>query len=260
MLIMKAIRVKLWQNLVNFKKPTSFQLKETYPLPPYSTVIGMVHTLCGFTSYHEMKISIQGKYFSKVNDLATRYEFKNGMTYDASRHQIKVDKYGVSRGVSTVELLVDLELLLHIIPEDPSLVPIIEKAFREPIEFPSLGRREDIATIQKVEVVDVEKRQPSKSTEISDGYNAYVPISLTENNSVHFKSHESSVGRDKLLGTRYLLTEKYERVNHGTEKAPKFFRKWRKKDVIYSSRIFVSKKDVFFFDEDDYLVFIEEEE
>ncbi|MGJ0463700.1 CRISPR-associated protein Cas5, partial [Listeria monocytogenes] len=80
MLIMKAIRVRLWQDLVNFKKPTSFQLKETYPLPPYSTVIGMVHTLCGFTSYHEMKISIQGKYFSKVNDLATRYEFKNGMT------------------------------------------------------------------------------------------------------------------------------------------------------------------------------------
>lgn len=76
MLIMKAIRVRLWQDLVNFKKPTSFQLKETYPLPPYSTVIGMVHTLCGFTSYHEMKISIQGKYFSKVNDLATRYEFK----------------------------------------------------------------------------------------------------------------------------------------------------------------------------------------
>ncbi|MBF2595555.1 CRISPR-associated protein Cas5, partial [Listeria welshimeri] len=189
-----------------------------YPLPPYSTVIGMIHTLCGFTSYHEMKISIQGKYFSKVNDLATRYEFKNGMTYDATRHQIKVDNYGVSRGISTVELLVDLELLIHIIPEDPALVPVIEKAFKEPIEYPSLGRR-----------------------------------------VVRFKSQESSVGRDKLLGTRYLLTEKYERANHGTEKAPKFFRKWRKKDVIYSSRIFVSKNDVFFLDKDDCLVFIEEE-
>ncbi|EAD7010378.1 type I-B CRISPR-associated protein Cas5 [Listeria monocytogenes] len=258
MLIMKAIRVKLWQDLVNFKKPTSFQLKETYPLPPYSTVIGMVHTLCGFTSYHEMKISIQGKYFSKVNDLATRYEFKNGMTYDASRHQIKVDKYGVSRGVSTVELLVDLELLLHIIPEDPALVPIIEKAFNEPIEFPSLGRREDIATIQEVAVVDVEKRQPDESLEISNGYSAYIPISLTENDVVNFKSQEDSVGRDKHLGTRYLLTEKYERVDHGTKKAPKFFRKWRKKDVIYSSQIFVSEDDVFYMDNNDYLVFIED--
>lgn len=258
MTIMKAIRVKLWQDLVNYKKPTSFQLKETYPLPPYSTVIGMVHTLCGFTSYHEMKISIQGKHFSKVNDLATRYEFKNGMTYDEKRHQIKVDNYGVSRGISTVELLVDLELLLHIIPEDPSLVPVIEKAFKEPIEYPSLGRREDIATIQAVDVVEVEKRKPKETAEISKDYNAYIPISLAKSEIVSFKTQESSVGRSKLLGTRYLLTEKYQRVNHGTEKAPKFFRKWRKKDVIYSSRIFVSEDEFFFLDENEHLVFIED--
>ena len=43
---MKAIRVKLTQDMVNYRKPTSFQLKETYPLPPPSTVIGMVHYLC----------------------------------------------------------------------------------------------------------------------------------------------------------------------------------------------------------------------
>ncbi|EUJ32650.1 CRISPR-associated protein Cas5 [Listeria cornellensis] len=115
---MKAIRIKLWQDLVNYKKPTSFQLKETYPLPPYSTVIGMVHTMCGFTSYHPMEISIQGKYFSKVNDLYTRYEFKNGMRYDEKRHQLKVGDYGVGRGIATAELLVDVELLLHVIPED----------------------------------------------------------------------------------------------------------------------------------------------
>ena len=97
---MKAIRVELWQDMVNYKKPTSFQLKETYPLPPYSTVIGMVHRLCGYDEYKDMKISIQGKYFSKVNDLCTRYEFKNGMTYDKTRHNIKVGECGVSRGVS----------------------------------------------------------------------------------------------------------------------------------------------------------------
>ncbi len=75
---MKAIRLKLYQNLVNYKKPTSFQLKETYPLPPYSTVSGMIHYACGFTEYKEMEISIQGKYHSKVNDLYTRYEFGSG--------------------------------------------------------------------------------------------------------------------------------------------------------------------------------------
>ncbi len=53
---MKAIRIKLSQDMVNYKKPTSFQLKETYPLPPPSTVIGMVHYLCDFTEYKEMDI------------------------------------------------------------------------------------------------------------------------------------------------------------------------------------------------------------
>src|SRR5665647_1928934 len=113
--IMKAIRVRLRQDMVNYKKPTSFQLKETYPLPPYSTVIGMVHSLCGYTKYQPMQVSVQGKYFSKVNDLYTRYEFKNAMKYEAARHQLKVGEYGVGRGVATAELLVEVELLLHIV-------------------------------------------------------------------------------------------------------------------------------------------------
>ncbi|MFR9019471.1 MAG: CRISPR-associated protein Cas5, partial [Fusobacterium sp.] len=111
---MKAIRLKIFQNLVNYKLPTSFQLKETYPLPPYSTVIGMVHNACEFTEYVPMKVSVQGKYHSKVNDLMTRYEFKPGMNFDKSRHQLNVDGFGIGRGVSTVELLSEVELLIHI--------------------------------------------------------------------------------------------------------------------------------------------------
>ena len=40
---MKAIKLKISQNLVSYKKAESVQIRETYPLPPYSTVIGMVH-------------------------------------------------------------------------------------------------------------------------------------------------------------------------------------------------------------------------
>ena len=36
----------------------------TYPLPPYSTVIGAIHKACSYTEYHPMQISIQGKYGS----------------------------------------------------------------------------------------------------------------------------------------------------------------------------------------------------
>lgn len=60
-LMNKAIRVICKQELVNYKKPTSLLIKETYPLPPYSTVIGMIHKACDFQEYHDMQISIQGK-------------------------------------------------------------------------------------------------------------------------------------------------------------------------------------------------------
>ncbi|MBC2021215.1 type I-B CRISPR-associated protein Cas5 [Listeria booriae] len=256
--IMKAIRIKLWQDLVNYKKPTSFQLKETYPLPPYSTVIGMVHTMCGFTSYHPMEISIQGKYFSKVNDLYTRYEFKNGMKYEKSRHQLEVGEYGVGRGIATAELLVDLELLLHIVPDDQSLVEEIAQAFEVPQEFPSLGRREDIATIQEVKIVSLEKNvRFKKNISVEPGYGAYIPAKDVEEGLIIFgQDDDGIVGRRNALGTRYLLTSTYELINRGTAKAPKMFRNWQKIDTFYATDISVSAMKTYSKDEDDKLVFI----
>lgn len=227
---MKAIRVKLYQNMVNYRKPTSFQLKETYPLPPPSTVIGMVHNLCGYTKYHEMDISIQGNYHSKVNDLYTRYEFKNAMKYSKTRHQLETGGYGISRGVATVELLTDVELLLHILPKDQTIVEEIEKAFLYPREYPSLGRREDLALIEEVEVVDVYEKELERSIML-DKFNAYVPLKLMENGSIE------ALGEIKNSGTRYKLNKDYKLVDYGTKRYPKTFRKWNKVEVVYASNL-----------------------
>lgn len=247
---MQAIRIKLQQNLVNYKKPTSFQLKETYPLPPYSTVIGMVHNLCKFEEYKEMEISVQGKYFSKTNDLATRYEFKNGMKYDEKRHQLKVGEYGVGRGVSTVELLVDVELLIHIIPKDQSLIQYIETALLEPIEYPSLGRREDIAVINEVKVVDVSEGKLDNTVRVGSDYSAYIPLEMIE--KIKLRNRISGVS---VSGTRYNLTKNYELVNHGSKKTPKYFRKWSKIETLYGTNISAIRNEIVKLDEDGYVVF-----
>ena len=49
---MKVIRVKLHQETANYRVPASHGFRESYPLPPISTVIGMVHYLCDFHEYH----------------------------------------------------------------------------------------------------------------------------------------------------------------------------------------------------------------
>ena len=70
---MKAIKVTAFQESANYKVPISHDFRESYPLPPYSTIIGMVHYLCDFKEYHPMKISIQGSYGSTVSVLYTEY-------------------------------------------------------------------------------------------------------------------------------------------------------------------------------------------
>lgn len=61
---MKAIRLHLKQNSANYRKEETVDCRMTYPLPPYSTVIGAIHNACGYKEYHPMQVSIQGKYGS----------------------------------------------------------------------------------------------------------------------------------------------------------------------------------------------------
>lgn len=250
---MKAIRLKIFQNLVNYKLPTSFQLKETYPLPPYSTVIGMVHNACEFTEYVPMKVSVQGKYHSKVNDLATRYEFKPGMNFDKSRHQLNVDGFGIGRGVSTVELLSEVELLIHIVPENQEFVEEICEKLTYPHEYLSLGRREDLIVFGELpKIVEVEEAELEEDLSIKNSYSAYIPIEILKEEAVKIGSKEGV----KISGTVYKLTKDYEIKNYGTAKSPKNFRVWNKIKVVYGSDITGLEEENVYVDEDKNLVFL----
>lgn len=248
----RAVRLKLYQNMVNYKKPTSFQLKETYPLPPYSTVIGMVHSLCNYNEYKDMEISIQGKYHSKVNDLYTRYEFKNGMKYDSTRHQIQVGEYGVSRGISTAELLVDVELLIHVIPEDQNLIEEIENAFLYPREYPSLGRREDLVRIDEVKVVDIFEEELEEDIELPEYFIAYIPERIIKSESIVLDGAGPGI---RNRGTWYKIPKDYQLVNQGTKRSPRIFRSWNKVNVLYSSRITAVEDESILIDSDNNILF-----
>lgn len=250
---MKAIRLKIFQNLVNYKLPTSFQLKETYPLPPYSTVIGMVHNACEYTEYVPMRVSVQGKYHSKVNDLMTRYEFKPGMSFDKSRHQLNVDGFGIGRGVSTVELLSEVELLIHIVPENQELVEEICEKLTYPHEYLSLGRREDLIVFGELpKIVEVEETELEEDLSIKNSYSAYIPIGILKDEAVKIGSREGV----KISGTVYKLTKDYEIKNYGTAKSPKNFRVWNKIKVVYGSDVTGLEEENVYVDEDKNLVFL----
>jgi CRISPR-associated protein Cas5t len=218
---MRGIRIECWQQMTSYRKPSSFQLKETYPLPPYSTVIGMVHAACGFEEYRAMKVSIQGTYHSMVSDLYTRYEF---LGYDKSapdRHNIVIadngnefeifmfnkeivgkhgdwDKSGVNRGVGRIELLIDVHLLIHIYPQDENYVDIICEGLLNPIQYLSLGRHEDLIRIDKIESVEIEECSIEFGVNDVLKYDAYISQDIINN----WKGK-------KPKGTTYRLNKKF---------------------------------------------------
>lgn len=196
---MQAIKVIAKQTLASYKKPSSMQIKETYPLPPYSTVIGMIHTACGFEKYIDMDISIQGSYYSKVNELYTRYEFKPGY-YDNTRHSIKIagndDKAtGLTVGPANIELLTKVELIIHIIPKQKEMLKTIYQGLKYPREYLSLGRREDLLVIEDVKYVEVEEVILEEDYILAN--DIYVPISKVDSSEADYE------------GTVYNLNKKY---------------------------------------------------
>lgn len=176
---MKAIRIKAYQKTANYRKPTSLIIRESYPLPPYSTVIGMVHTACEFSEYVPMKVSVAGRYYSSVNDAFTKYEFGN-KKYEEGRHQYAINvgnnlAYGVNRGLGNIQLLVDVELLIYIVPEDENMIGEIQQGLLFPKTYLSLGRHEDLLRIDSVDVVSLNEIELEDDVVLE--YNMYIPES-----------------------------------------------------------------------------------
>ena len=151
----RAIRIQCYQELANYRKPSSFIIKETFPLPPYSTVLGMIHAVCGFKEFHPMKLSIQGTNNGMVSELYTRYSFTPGGKFDKTRHQIciKDDKeYGIFKGIANVELICENRMVIHVVPSDDDF-DMVYHALCKPQRYPSLGRYEDMLDIERVDIV-----------------------------------------------------------------------------------------------------------
>lgn len=190
---MKAIRLQIYQETANYRMPLDFDFRESLPLPAYSTVLGMIHDLCGYTKYHPMKLGISGSYASTVDNLQTKYEF-GGIGKDR-KNFITVGDLRVSRGIMHIQLLVDVNLTIHVVPSEKDF-DTVYNALKNPREFVSLGRREDLAKM-KVDVVDLNEKVLDHDLTIQTGF--YLPLSDAQ--------------KLRVTGTYYDLTKQYEHID-----------------------------------------------
>lgn len=207
---MKAIRLQIYQETANYRMPYDFGFRESLPLPAYATVLGMIHNLCGYTKYHPMKLSISGSYASTADNLQTKYEF-GGIGKDR-KNFLTVGNLRVARGIMHVQMLVDVNLTIHVVPSTEDFDTVYH-ALKNPREFVSLGRREDLAKM-KVDLVDLKENVLNHELNIQTGF--YLPLKDAQ--------------KLRVTGTYYDLAKQYEHIDtrnyairNWVEKVPSYY-------------------------------------
>lgn len=175
---MRLLRIKLFQETACYVKPFAFKVGESYPLAPYSTVKGMLHSVVDASSYMPMDISIQGSYESVMIDYVKKYMFKKKEAMspltDAGLPFLFEEGNITSMPMYT-HLLFNVEHVLHVKAETSTLELLHEK-LQQPERILSLGRWED--TVRLDEVTYVEAQQEDMMEEFP--YDCYIPFDPAE--------------------------------------------------------------------------------
>jgi CRISPR-associated protein Cas5t len=164
---MECLRVKLYTPAGIFKNPLSIKGIEVYPLPPYSTIIGLIYRAMGRKWKGEhFQISIQGDYQAIYRD----YVWFRGDSLGGKEDKLPLQ----------VPILYSLEFLVHVKAEN-GLLEDIERALKEPKELLFLSGGEYPVKVQEVKRVKCLEKFISEENCIKLNYNAYIQRELLEN-------------------------------------------------------------------------------
>jgi len=155
---MTVLKLCLYQNMVNYRVENSFGYVQSYPLPTFSMVRGMAHSLLGLKEYNPLKISIQGKFNNVATNMQRIIKFdKAGRESNPYRIIVNGSQRTATHGIMFVDSLVNCELILHIAFDDKKLTKkLYEKVLTDTV---ILGRNEDIARVdfEKTKLVNIKK-------------------------------------------------------------------------------------------------------
>jgi CRISPR-associated protein Cas5t len=172
--MMKALRLKLYQETACYKKPFAFKVAETYPLPPHSTIKGMLHAVLEATELIPMKISVQGTYDTLMQDYQTHYFYKKDNTNEfaltADGLGLELERNDITTMPIYMHMLYNVYLLIHVHAEE-DILKQLKKGIEEGVVHISLGRWEDLVRVDECEIVSLTDTDDEQILKLD----AYVP-------------------------------------------------------------------------------------
>jgi len=208
----KIIKLKIFQEKAVFRTPYSMEVVETYPLPPYSTIIGFIHNMMSETNtIKDINLSVQGKYDNLLREFVSYHKFEKE-SYKGKTYPIIITS------------LIDLELIIHIKMPSEELHQKLFNSLHNPPYFPYLGRPEDLITQMEV-LEECEKDFDPSETErgtLTIPYDSFIPFELA-------KSLE-------IVGIPYLIPGYYTLKSFKKKRKDEIFRDFEMIKVIYAQR------------------------
>lgn len=168
---MQLLRIKIYQPNAHYRLPFSYKRRHTYPIPPYSTVIGFLvnalgiydQTCTDFQKLQKIKISIAGNFESKITEyIWFRNLSRNAHTqkfgYIANRKTNGHIEHIGGQSPMKIDILNNMHLLFYLAHKDENFIQQIKETLINPknrLEILHLGRAEDwIVFEEEPEIID----------------------------------------------------------------------------------------------------------
>lgn len=162
---MKILRIKIYQPQAHYRLPFTYQRRHTYPIPPYSTVIGFLCNVLGicnqetddFKNIKKLKISIAGRFENKI----TEYIWFRNLSKNAH-----IQRFGYTENRETnghighiggqvpmrIDVLNEVRLVIYLAHEDENFIQQLKESLANPVnrlEILHLGRAEDWIVLEE---------------------------------------------------------------------------------------------------------------
>ncbi|RMH33372.1 MAG: type I-B CRISPR-associated protein Cas5 [Acidobacteria bacterium] len=171
---MHILRIRIYQPQAHYRVPFTYRRRHTYPISPYSTVIGFLCNVLGiddqskpeYQQLKKIKISIAGRFGSKT----TEYIWFRNLSESAHVGRFgSVENRSVGGHIehiggqspTRIDILDDVHLVIHLAHESEDFLGLIKNSLENPdkrLEILHLGRAEDWIVLEEVsEVMKVSK-------------------------------------------------------------------------------------------------------
>ncbi len=194
---MKALLIKIYQPTVHYRMPFTYQRRHTYPIPPYSTVIGFLCNMLGidyqgneqYEQLKKCKLSISGRFEQKLTEyiwfrnLNKKSHEKYFGSIETREKNGEVNHIG-GQSPMRIDVLENMHLNIHIAGDEEFLTEL-EKYLYNPVnrlETVHLGRAEDWLVFKSIQMVDLIPSEKDKN------YNHFfwIPQQIWSNENVAF--------------------------------------------------------------------------